>query len=112
MAAKSFDAKLLAKDDIKPYFLFSTFIAKKLKENNPGVLLDVSVRCISNHLVKDLQYRTFYAKILPFLSAKHIRDPISFCKKYKDWCLEDWERVLWNNESTFRWYCRAVGRSV
>ena len=61
----------------------------------------MSVRCVSDHLAKDLQYRSCCAKVLPLLSVKNIRDRIAFCKKYKDWSLEDWERVLWSDESTF-----------
>ncbi|KAG7171666.1 Transposable element Tc1 transposase-like 8, partial [Homarus americanus] len=41
------------------------------------------------------------AKVLPLLSAKNVRDRIAFSKKYKDWTLEDWEQVLWSDESTF-----------
>ncbi|KAG7156172.1 Transposable element Tc3 transposase-like 3, partial [Homarus americanus] len=78
-----------------------TLTARKLKENNPALLQDVSVRCISDHLLKDLQYRSCCAKVLPLLSAKNVRDRIAFSKKYKDWTLEDWEQVLWSDESTF-----------
>ncbi|XP_042217888.1 uncharacterized protein LOC121863330 [Homarus americanus] len=78
-----------------------TLTARKLKENNPALLQDVSVRCISDHLLKDLQYRSCCAKVLPLLSAKNVWDRIAFSKKYKDWTLEDWEQVLWSDESTF-----------
>ena len=78
-----------------------TLTARKLKESNPSLLQDVSVRCISDHLLKDLQYRSCCAKVLPLLSAKNMRDRIAFCKKYKDWTLEDWDQVLWSDESTF-----------
>ena len=47
-----------------------TLTAQKLKEKNHALLQDVSVRCISNHLRKDLQYRNCCAKVLPLLSAK------------------------------------------
>ncbi|KAG7154855.1 putative Transposable element Tc1 transposase-like 52, partial [Homarus americanus] len=78
-----------------------TLTARKLKENNPALVQDVSVRCISDHLLKDLQYRSCCAKVLPLLSAKNVRDRIAFSKKYKDWTLEDWEQVLWSDESMF-----------
>ena len=38
--------------------------------NNLGLLHGVYVRCISDYLVKDLEYRSYFAKVLPLLSAK------------------------------------------
>ena len=66
-----------------------TLTARKLKENNHALLQDVFVRCISDHLRKDLQYRNCCAKVLPLLGTKNIRDCIAFSNKYKDWILED-----------------------
>merc|ERR1712035_95271 len=50
-----------------------TLTARKLKEKNHALLQDVSVKCISDHLRKDLQCHSCCAKVLPLSSAKNIR---------------------------------------
>ena len=35
----------------------------------------------------------------PCLFQKNIRDRIAFCQKYKDWSAEDWENVIFSDES-------------
>lgn len=37
----------------------------------------------------------------PLLSLKNIRDRIAFCRKYRNWSADDWENVLFSDESTF-----------
>lgn len=37
----------------------------------------------------------------PLLSMKNIRDRLYFCNKYKNWSPEDWENVMYSDESTF-----------
>lgn len=37
----------------------------------------------------------------PLLSAKNIRDRISFCRKYRNWSADQWENVMFSDESTF-----------
>lgn len=39
--------------------------------------------------------------VKPLLSAKNIRDRKAFCIRYKDWTADDWENVLFSDESTF-----------
>lgn len=50
-----------------------TLTARKSKESTPALLYDVSLICISDHLAKDLQYRSCCAIVLPLLSGKNIR---------------------------------------
>lgn len=35
----------------------------------------------------------------PFLSVKHSRYRLKFAKRYKDWTVEDWKRVIWSDEA-------------
>src|ERR1043165_6793376 len=37
----------------------------------------------------------------PLLSKKNIRDRMAFCRKYRNWSADDWENVLFSDESTF-----------
>jgi hypothetical protein len=49
----------------------------------------------------------------PKLSPKNIKDRLTFCKKYQDWTAEQWEKVMFCDESTFTQFysfCRHVRR--
>src|SRR4051812_10881516 len=37
----------------------------------------------------------------PFLSEKHRQQRRAFALKYKDWTIEDWNKVVWSDESKF-----------
>jgi transposase len=40
----------------------------------------------------------------PLLSAKHRKARLDFAKKYRNWTVEDWDQVLFSNETKFnRW---------
>ena len=49
------------------------------------------------------------------LSKKNIKDRMTFCRKYKDWTVDNWMKVLFSDESTFSQfssYVRHVRRPV
>ena len=75
--------------------------ARQLKENNPQLLGEVSIRCIQKILHDDLGYRSFKARRKPMLKMKQRQNRIKFCKKYLHWTQEDWKKVLWRDEATF-----------
>ncbi|KAG0924832.1 hypothetical protein G6F32_013767 [Rhizopus arrhizus] len=35
----------------------------------------------------------------PLLSAKNIRNRLSWCISHKDWTVDDWKRVIWSDET-------------
>ena len=37
----------------------------------------------------------------PFLTPRHIYQRLVFAQKYRGWSAEDWERIIWTDESTF-----------
>jgi transposase len=37
----------------------------------------------------------------PLLSRKNIRDRLILCKRYRDWTAEDWDKVIFSDESPF-----------
>lgn len=43
----------------------------------------------------------------PFLSKNHIAGRLHFAKKYKDWTVEQWRKVIWTDEASFE-----VGKNV
>lgn len=75
--------------------------ARDLKEKNPQLLADVSVRSVQQLLHDDLGYRSFCARKKPLLTALQKKKRVNFCKKYLAWSEEQWKTVLWSDESTF-----------
>jgi hypothetical protein len=37
----------------------------------------------------------------PFLTAQHMSRQLDFVRQYRGWCVADWERICWIDESTF-----------
>ncbi|CAJ1053421.1 hypothetical protein NFI96_000349 [Xyrichtys novacula] len=48
----------------------------------------------------------------PLLSRKNIKDRLIFCKKYRDWTAEDWGKVIFSDESPFRFFGTSGKRPV
>ena len=40
----------------------------------------------------------------PYLRKKHRIAHIKFAKKYRSWTAEDWNKVIWSDESKFMIY--------
>ena len=38
----------------------------------------------------------------PYLKKKHRQLRLNFAKKYKDWGIEEWSRIIWSDESKFK----------
>jgi len=71
-----------------------------------------STRTIRRRLF-DAGLKSYRPARKPKLSAKNIKDRIAFCKKYQAWTSEQWERVMFSDESTFTQFysfCRHVRR--
>ncbi|RXN03553.1 zinc finger MYM-type 1-like protein [Labeo rohita] len=48
----------------------------------------------------------------PLLSKKNIRDRLIFCKKYGEWTAEDWGKVIFSDEASFRLFGASGKRLV
>jgi len=56
----------------------------------------------------------------PLLTKQHRQSRLAFAKKYKDWTIEDWRRVVWSDESKFQlfgsdgrqWYWKKTNESL
>lgn len=89
--------KLLKRElDITP-----SITAKELKNKNPKLLGDVSVRTIQENIQKRLNYSKVKARVKPLVTAKQRRRRVQFAKGHKDWDLVQWHKVLWTDEATF-----------
>ncbi|XP_068226262.1 uncharacterized protein [Palaemon carinicauda] len=88
--------KLLKRElDITP-----SITAKELKNKNPKLLGDVSVRTIQENIQKRLNYSKVKARVKPLVTAKQGRRRVQFAKGHKDWDLVQWHKVLWTDEET------------
>jgi hypothetical protein len=76
--------------------------ARQLKEIHQDLLSDVSVRCIQHRLQKDLQLPSRRAANKPLLNARMKKQRLEFAHQYKHWTCDDWKKVMWSNESTFK----------
>ena len=75
--------------------------ARKIKENNPLLFGECSVRTVQRRVHQDLGYRKIKAKRKPLLTKKHIKDRLEFIRNHSEWGEEEWRSVLWSDEATF-----------
>lgn len=75
--------------------------APQLKEQNPNLLRDVSVRTVCRWLHDDLKFSHHNARKKPIVTLWQRKNRVAFCCKYLQWDVEKWQRVLWSNEATF-----------
>lgn len=76
--------------------------AVSLKQKHPALLKNVSVRTIQHRLQKDLKMPARRAAKKPLLTKAMKKKRLDFCKKYEDWTSEQWQKVMFSDESTFR----------
>lgn len=63
--------------------------------------LQTSSRTVRRRLFRDFRLRSRIAAKKPLLNAVQREKRIAFCKKYKLWKKEDWQKVMFSDESTF-----------
>ncbi|KAK3887063.1 hypothetical protein Pcinc_008835 [Petrolisthes cinctipes] len=85
--------------------------AAALKKKYPLLLRNVAVRTVQHWLQKDLGLPARRAAKKPLLTAVMKKKRIAFCNKYKHWTPEDWKKVMFSDESTFR-LVRGVSQVV
>ena len=74
--------------------------ATKLKEEWEKIGVNASISTIRRRLrAANLSGRV--ARKKPHLTIAHKRRRLDFAKKHKNWSKEEWERVLWTDESSF-----------
>ena len=89
------DRKIQRLLQAKP-FLSSTEIKRSVPE-----LADVSIRTIRHRLNKDLKLPARKPLKKPLLTPKMAKKRLEFCKQYKSWTSENWQKVMFSDESTF-----------
>ena len=73
----------------------ATEVAKNLQETHRTSVHPNTIRRVLKR--NGLHGRAKVKK--PLLSAKHVRDRLSFARKYADWTVEDWKQVIWSDET-------------
>ena len=70
-------------------------INKELK-NSLGVKVDDNT---VRRALKNSGFKAIEKASKPFLSVKNIRARLKFAKDHKDWTNEDWNRIIWSDET-------------
>lgn len=89
--------------EIKP-----TITARELKEKNPQLLSNISIRTV-NRRVSDLGYTGHRQVKKPILSKKQKVRRLNFARKYLNWTSREWSGVLWSDEAIFTVTCNRGG---
>ena len=75
--------------------------ARKIREDNLGLLSNVSVRTLSHRIHNDIEYLSYAAWPKPVVTVAQQEKRLAFCERMKDWTIELWHGVLWSDESRF-----------
>ena len=79
----------------KQLFIFSSEIKISMQE-----LSSVTTRTIRNRLHKDFKLPARKPLKKPLITQK-IAQRLEFCLQYKNWTSDDWQKVMFSDESTF-----------
>lgn len=85
--------------------------ATTIKSKHPELLKNVSIRTIRHRLQKDLGLPARRAAKKPLLTTVMKKKRLAFAHKYKKWTPEDWKKVMFTDERTFR-LVRGVSKTV
>lgn len=75
----------------------SSFIATQLPKED-----QLSARTIRHRLQHDFKLKAYRPAGKPKLSPKNIRDRLAFCRRYKNWTVDQWKQVLFSDETAVR----------
>lgn len=85
--------------------------AIEIKKDYPELLREVSERTVRHRLHHDLNLRAHRAARKPTLTKEMKKKRLKFCAKYKDWTPDQWKKVIFSDESSFK-CVRASARTV
>ncbi|GET03339.1 IS630 family transposase [Rhizophagus clarus] len=72
---------------------------RKLNERNERTIIR---RLMTNESLKRNGLSARVKRKKPLLSKKHRENRLKFAKRFKDWTVSDWNRVVWSDESKFQ----------
>ena len=80
----------------KQPFISSSEIKRSMQE-----LISVTTRTIRNRLHKDFKLPARKPLKKPLITPRMAQQRLEFCCHYKDWTKEDWQKVMFSDQSTF-----------
>ncbi|MPC32990.1 Transposable element Tc1 transposase [Portunus trituberculatus] len=79
--------------------------ARELKEQNPQLLGQVSVRMVQRCLHDNLEFHRRRALKKPLTTPRQKDLRVAFATKYLQWDMAKWHQVLWSDEAVFMVSC-------
>lgn len=76
--------------------------AHELKEKNPRLFSQVALCTIRHRLHDNLKFKQVMPRKKPLLTERQRKNRLVFAKKYVQWDLDEWRKVLWSDEATFQ----------
>ena len=70
--------------------------------------IKASASTLSRRLGQDLGLKSYRPAKKPKLTARMAKARLEFAKRYRHYSVEDWERVMWTDESTFEQFGTRV----
>ena len=87
---------------MRRHVLKNPFITSSSLRNEIPELANVSNSNLSQILNKKLHLPGSRPKSKPAMTPLHVRNRLAFCMRVRHWTVEDWKRVMWSDESTFK----------
>ena len=86
---------------IKRLCLGQPFISSSEIKRSMQELSSVTTRTIRNRLHKNFKLPARKPLKKPLITPRMAQQRLEFCSQYKDWTSEDWQKVMFLDESTF-----------
>ena len=86
---------------IKRLCLGQPFISSSEIKRSMQELSRVTTRTIRHRLHKDFKLPARKPLKKPLITLRMAQQRLEFCSQYKDWTSEDWQKVMFSDESTF-----------
>ena len=84
-------------------------MTRTLKTDRRQILADFTNHCglnVSTLIIRQALHQVgFYNRVAqkkPFLSDVHRRRRLKFALQHRNWTFEEWKKVIWTDESTFK----------
>ena len=91
------EAKIVISKSLKKRGQSTRKLAAKLTRSG----YPVSWQSVHRYLSKNLNVKPYKPRRIPMLTRKQVLDRVNWCKKRKQWGVEEWKRVIFSDESTF-----------
>ena len=76
--------------------------AYELKEHHPTLLQKASIRTIQRAIKEKLRIPLRLVAMKLLITCQMRKKRLAFARKYLHWTENDWNKVLWSDESTFK----------